>query len=126
NRRGRCRTSSCGSRAGAVHDTRAGQNAEGDDKRGRHHSYRTRRQSRLVARAHRYRSLHCEEPRTESGGRTFASKPAAGGRIEYFSSRPAGDYLILASLNTTCLRTTGSNFFSSSLLVLVRGFFFVT
>src|SRR4029077_21177534 len=35
-------------------------------------------------------------------------------------------YLILASLNTTCLRTTGSNFLSSSLPVLVRGFFFVT
>jgi Amidohydrolase family len=38
-------------------------------------------------------------------------------------SRP---YLIFASLKTTCLRATGSNFFNSSLAVLVRGFFFVT
>ena len=35
-------------------------------------------------------------------------------------------YLIFASLNTTCLRATGSYFFSSSLLVWARAFFFVT
>ena len=38
----------------------------------------------------------------------------------------ASHYLILASLNTTCLRATGSYFFSSSLLVCARAFFLVT
>jgi hypothetical protein len=36
------------------------------------------------------------------------------------------NYLIFASLKTTCLRATGSYFRSSSLLVVVRAFFFVT
>ena len=35
-------------------------------------------------------------------------------------------YLILDSRNGTCLRTTGSYFFSSSLPVCVRAFFLVT
>ena len=40
---------------------------------------------------------------------------------------PAADaYLILPSRYTTCLRTFGSYFFSSSLPVAVRVFFFVT
>ena len=47
-------------------------------------------------------------------------------RKNKFGRRGAGRYLIFASLKTTCLRATGSNFFNSSLAVLVRGFFFVT
>ena len=35
-------------------------------------------------------------------------------------------HLIFASLNSTCLRTTGSYFLKLSFSVLVRGFFFVT
>jgi hypothetical protein len=39
---------------------------------------------------------------------------------------PAGNNLILLSLNGTCLRTTGSYLFISIFSVEVRGFFFVT
>ena len=42
-------------------------------------------------------------------------------------SNPEGqDYLILASLNSTCLRTTGSYLLKLNFSVLVRGFFLVT
>src|SRR5262249_35914358 len=42
------------------------------------------------------------------------------------SLRPRGGYLILPSLNSTCLRAIGSYFLSTSLSVLVRAFFLVT
>ena len=35
-------------------------------------------------------------------------------------------YLIFVSLNSTCLRATGSYFLKTSFSVAVRGFFFVT
>ena len=38
----------------------------------------------------------------------------------------ASTYLILASLNSTCLRTTGSYLLNESFSVFVRGFFLVT
>ena len=53
-------------------------------------------------------------------------------RHDHRAWRPIGGppsqrgYLIFASLNRTCLRATGSYFFSSSLPVCVRAFFFVT
>jgi hypothetical protein len=40
--------------------------------------------------------------------------------------RAAADYLILVSLNSTCLRATGSYFRIDSFSVDVRGFFLVT
>ena len=41
------------------------------------------------------------------------------------ANRPE-DYLIFASLNWTCLRTTGSYLRNSSFSVVLRGFFFAT
>src|SRR5690606_22111084 len=43
-----------------------------------------------------------------------------------FSAETAPDYLILASLNSTCLRTTGSYLLYESFSVWVRAFFLVT
>src|SRR5512142_1473734 len=50
----------------------------------------------------------------------------ARGRHGFRQAPCPESYLILASRKTTCLRATGSNFFSSSLFRFVRGFFFVT
>src|SRR6266516_3000605 len=54
-------------------------------------------------------------------------------RIKNGAARPrsnshqgAKSYLILASLNSTCLRATGSYFFLTSLSVMVREFFLAT
>ena len=54
------------------------------------------------------------------GATPFGGWSARGARW-----RPV-DHLILASLNSTCLRATGSYFCISSLLVWARAFFFVT
>ncbi len=48
------------------------------------------------------------------------------GRNRVEIARTEFGYLIFASLNGTCLRTTGSYFFISSLFVWARAFFFVT
>ena len=48
------------------------------------------------------------------------------GRFPAKSEGCAKAYLILPSLNSTCLRTTGSYFFITNFSVLVRGFFLVT
>jgi hypothetical protein len=71
---------------------------------------------------------------TRSHGGSAGSSPVgpAGGRRK--RGRPtlirrrgsARAYLILVSLNGTCLRTTGSYFRNSSLPVAVRGFFLAT
>jgi two-component system cell cycle response regulator DivK len=51
-------------------------------------------------------------------------RPPEGG-LSHIRAR-ACCYLMRPSLNSTCLRTTGSYFFSSSFSVLLRGFFLVT
>ena len=60
----------------------------------------------------------------------YAAKRGGRNRVEIAAPvaprRLSRRYLILASRNGTCLRTTGSYFFSSSLPVWVRAFFFVT
>src|SRR5208283_3194934 len=52
-------------------------------------------------------------------GRHKRKKPPGGG----FGAGSCKDYLILVSLNSTCLRATGSYFLNDSLSVLVRAFF---
>ena len=54
-----------------------------------------------------------------------ASAKAAAKKTEG-GAKPPQAYLILASLNSTCLRTTGSYFLKLSFSVWVRGFFLVT
>src|SRR5205814_734317 len=66
--------------------------------------------------------------------RTARSNPAGGTRRLSCRTRKAPrlgrvnfpNYLTLVSLNSTCLRTTGSYFLNASFSVLVRAFFFVT
>ncbi len=53
----------------------------------------------------------------------LAVAPAAG-TASRVAMKPT--YLIFASRNSTCLRATGSYFFSTSFSVLVRAFFLVT
>ena len=69
------------------------------------------------------------------GSRAHEEPPMRGGtggsshttvRQRGSDSPPAAAYLILASLNSTCLRTTGSYLLKLSFSVFVRGFFFVT
>jgi len=64
--------------------------------------------------------------RAAGPGRRDGADPGLDRVIGIGRVRSAADYLILASLKTTCLRTTGSYFLNSSFSVLVRGFFFVT
>ena len=61
--------------------------------------------------------------RAAGAGRTGGSSNLKQGRG---AEAPGGAYLILASLNSTCLRTTGSYLLKLSFSVLVRGFFLVT
>ena len=75
---------------------------------------RTAGYTRGVAARGRRRALRRQTRRDATGSR---SPPRCAGGCRY---------LILASRNGTCLRTTGSYFFSSSLPVCVRAFFFVT
>src|SRR6202023_2495349 len=66
--------------------------------------------------------------------RAARSNPAGGTRRLSCRTRQAlrlgrenfPTYLILVSLNSTCLRTTGSYFLNASFSVLVRAFFLVT
>ena len=79
-----------------------------------------------------------EERIRSAGAQAYVSKPIsvakfvaevddlAGARAAGPNARRAADYLILASLNSTCLRTTGSYFLKLIFSVCVRGFFFVT
>ena len=73
------------------------------------------------------RPRHCCTPPIVA---LYAAKRAGRNRVEIATpggaERRGRRYLILASRNGTCLRTTGSYFFSSSLPVWVRAFFFVT
>lgn len=57
-----------------------------------------------------------------------AMKKAPEGALFRSGSVPphALHHLILASLNSTCLRATGSYFFTAIFSVIVRVFFFVT
>src|SRR5690348_1751616 len=61
-------------------------------------------------------------------GPAFSSKLWPGKRVpdQVRDDEPFGAYLILASLNSTCLRARGSYFLKLSFSVCVRGFFFVT
>ena len=59
-------------------------------------------------------------------GEARRAQPGRDRRSRCRPARSTERYLILASLNGTCLRTTGSYFFISSLPVWVRAFFFVT
>ena len=52
-------------------------------------------------------------------------KPREREAFEIVTIRTGG-YLILPSLNSTCLRNTGSYFFTENFSVMVRVFFFVT
>lgn len=52
--------------------------------------------------------------------------PPEGGVVGTNQQKPGGFYLILASLNATCLRATGSYFLKVNFSVLVREFFLVT
>jgi hypothetical protein len=65
--------------------------------------------------------------RAREGGRTGMPDE---GWISGFAGMTGGKgkapYLILASLNKTCLRTTGSYFRNSIFSVKLRGFFLVT
>src|SRR5438132_13670799 len=61
---------------------------------------------------------------TASGTRVRIKNGAARPRSN--SHQGAESYLILASLNSTCLRATGSYFFLTSLSVMVREFFLAT
>ncbi len=62
------------------------------------------------------------------GARRAANAKAAraGGFAKASRSRRREPYLILVSLNSTCLRATGSYFFFDIFSVIVREFFFVT
>ena len=86
----------------------------------------------LAGRGHRS-SGTAERPARQAPIRQTARRTAsAGGRTRPRDPVRRGglgarrDYLILASRNATCLRATGSYFFSSSLPVAFRVFFFVT
>ena len=61
---------------------------------------------------------------TASGTRVRTKNGAARPRSN--SHQGAESYLILASLNSTCLRATGSYFLRTSFSVMVRAFFLVT
>ena len=63
----------------------------------------------------------CEKPPAPMHRRLLRTLANGGGALR----RPAA-YLILASLNSTCLRTTGSYLLKLSFSVFVRGFFLVT
>ena len=76
---------------------------------------RAPRHTRGAAARRRSGALRGQAGGAQSGGNRCPRCPAAN-----------LTYLILASLNGTCLRTTGSYFFISSLPVWVRAFFFVT
>ena len=78
----------------------------------------------IVMRDMHERDAKCREgaQRLYPGQKTFV----AGGRLPLRQGAGRRDYLILASLNLTCLRTTGSYLFSSSFCVCARAFFLVT
>ena len=78
-----------------------------------------------VSKRSRAASVQRREAGVVKGWSPNEKRPAKAGRLR---AKTAGwpDYLILPSRNSTCLRTTGSYFFSTSLSVLVRAFFLVT
>src|SRR6185437_14198025 len=76
-------------------------------------------------RHHSRRGLR-ENARAAALSRDEAGGNKEGRREGALSCRRKAAYLILVSLNSTCLRATGSYFLNVSLSVLVRAFFLVT
>ena len=69
---------------------------------------------------------YCAGALRRNGHVTHTKTPGCEAGRGQASGLSAEAYLILPSLNSTCLRTTGSYFFSTILSVLVRAFFLVT
>src|SRR5690606_18976940 len=82
---------------------------------------------RRQQRADRWRGRMGDRLRPAKGGRIGRESKRPGASLRAFSiPRKRRAYLILPSLNSTCLSTTGSYFFSTSFSVWVRWFFLVT